>query len=109
METKTTTASVRIALSHNYSTFEVTMNLDNQNGIDKSDIENARKECQELAQAAVNEYRATPGLNAKQELQRVENKVKEIKKMMEKEPEKVDPKAVEEIQKLPEYSSKKSK
>lgn len=108
MNTKITTASVRIALSHQYSTFEVAMNLENTEGISSEDIESARKTAQKLANDAVNEYKNLPNSNPKIELQRVEQKIKEIKKMVEKEPEPVDPKVIEEIKNLPSYESKKA-
>lgn len=109
METIITTASVRIALSHQYSTFEVAMNLENPIGISSDDIKKARECAQKLANEAVNEYKQLPGGNAKVELARVEQKIKDIKKMVEKEPEPIDPKVVEEIKNLPPYSSTKSK
>jgi len=108
-ETKITTANVRIMLSHNYSNFEVQMNLVNENGISKEEIDNARKDCQQLATMAVNEYKTLPSLNPKTEILRVENKIAEIKKMVEeKKPEVLlDPKEVETIKKMPLYKPKK--
>lgn len=108
METKVTTASVRIALSHQYSTFEVAMNLENTDGITEQEIENVRKSAQKLANDAVNEYRNMPNSNPKIELQRVEQKINDIKKMIGKEPEKVDPKVIEAVEKLPLYSDAKT-
>lgn len=103
------TASVRVMLSHNYSNFEVSMNIENENGIEVTDIDEARKQCQSLATAAVAEYKALPGLNPKVELQRVENKLAEIKKLVTaKEPEPVDPKEVAKIESLPLYQGKKA-
>lgn len=107
METKITLATVRIALSHAYSTFEISAQLENPEGINTNDIEKARKDCQSLASASVAEYKAQPNANPKVELQRVENKLAEIKKMVEKQPEKVDPIEVAKIEKLPLYSETK--
>lgn len=110
METKITTASVRIALSHNYSTFEVAVNLENENGISIEDIDNARKQSQLLATNAVNEYKGSAIQNPKIEIQRIEKKLDELKKLTGNTDEVVDPKAVAEIQSLPAYiDTKKAK
>lgn len=109
MKTKITTASVRIALSHQYSTFEVALNLENPEGINETDIKTARVTAQSLANEAVNEYKNLPNSNPKIELQRVEQKIKDIKKMVEsKEPEKFDPEEIAKVEALPLYQGKTS-
>lgn len=56
MSTVITTASVRVMQSFNYSNFEVSMNLENPDGIPKGDIDEARIQCQALTNKAVKEY-----------------------------------------------------
>jgi len=110
-QTKITTASIRIALAFQYSTFEVSLNLDNPNGILKSEIELARIDCQSLANNALNEYKALPSQNPKEELKKIENKVAQLKELVNgKQPEKEpDPKEIAEIEKLPLYQPKQAK
>jgi|GEM_PF-3802543 hypothetical protein len=108
--TKITTASIRIALSHNYNTFEVSAQLENLNGITNSDIESTRKDIQALATSAVNDYKGQPNQNPKVELQRIENKLNDIKKLVnEKQPEKEaeDPKEVTKVEAMPLYTDVK--
>lgn len=106
VETKVTTASVRIMLSHSYCNFEVSMELNNENGIQSNEIELARIDCQKLAQDAVNEYKKAPNANPKEELKRVEKKIEEIKSSISEKvngKEITDPKEIEQIEKLPLY------
>ena len=56
-QTKIKTASVKVMLSYDYSHFEANMGLENENGIDIKDIDNARKMCQRLADKAVGQYK----------------------------------------------------
>lgn len=107
METKITTASIRIALSYQYSTFEVSAQLENENGITNEDIAKVRKDIQLLATEAVNEYRIHPNVNAKDEVKKLENKVKELKAIVAPEKEVKDNATTEEIEKLPLYKTKK--
>lgn len=107
METKITTASVRIALSHNYSIFEVALNLENEQGISPSEIEKARVHAQQLALGAVNDYKGTITLPPKEELQRVQTRLNEISKLVDKKEKPVDPKEVQQIESLPLYQPKK--
>lgn len=108
METKITTASVRIALSHAYSTFEVSAQLENENGISNEDIAKVRKDIQKLATDAVNEYRIHPNVNAKEEVIKLENKVKELKQIVTPEKEIKDNATTGEIENLPLYKNKKA-
>lgn len=99
-----TTASVRIALAHNYSTFEVSMNLENPEGVTQTDIDKARLDCQTLATQSVNEYKSVASGNVKQEIESIENRLKGLKQMLGKQlPEVTDPKEIEKIEKMPVY------
>lgn len=109
-ETKITTANIRIALSHQYSTFEISAQLENPEGVTTKDIENARQVVQALANDALNEYKRTPNQNPTEELKRIEKKLEEIKKLTGNSDEVVDPKEVAAIQSLPAYTEiKKAK
>jgi hypothetical protein len=57
METVLKTASVKIMLSYDYSHFEVAMSIENEAGLALADIDNARKDCQRLADKAVSQYK----------------------------------------------------
>jgi hypothetical protein len=57
MGTKIKNASVKVMLSYDYSHFEASMSLENDNGLTMTDIDNARKSCQRLADKAVGQYK----------------------------------------------------
>lgn len=57
MKTIKTTASVKIMLSYDYSHFEINMGIQNDEGVSIKDIDNARKDCQRLADKAVSQYK----------------------------------------------------
>ena len=57
METKVKSASVKVMLSYDYSHFEASMQLENDNGLSLKDIDDARKRCQRLADKAVGQYK----------------------------------------------------
>lgn len=57
MQTKTTSASVRILRSHDYNHFETSMHLENEQGISVEEIEQARKKCAMLCDQAVDQYK----------------------------------------------------
>lgn len=65
METKIKSASVKVMLSYDYSHFEASMSLENDNGISVPEIDSARKNCQRLADKAVAQYK-TAKANAAQ-------------------------------------------
>lgn len=65
METKITTASVKVMLSYDYSHFEASMSLENEGGLSMKDIDNARKDCQRLADKAVAQYKKAKSFAAK--------------------------------------------
>lgn len=60
--TKITTASVRVNQTFNYSNFEVSMTLENPEGIDNTEITKALADCQDLASGAVAEYKVKAGV-----------------------------------------------
>lgn len=57
METKIKNASVKVMLSYDYSHFEASMSLENDNGLTSKEIDSARKDCQRLADKAVAQYK----------------------------------------------------
>ena len=57
MQTKIKTASVKVMLSYDYSHFEANMGLENEEGIELHEVDNARKMCQRLADKAVSQYK----------------------------------------------------
>ncbi len=57
METIIKSASVKVMLSYDYSHFEASMSVENENGLTMSDIDDARKKCQRLADKAVGQYK----------------------------------------------------
>lgn len=57
METKIKTASVKVMLSYDYSHFEASISLENDNGLSVKEIDAARKDCQRLADKAVAQYK----------------------------------------------------
>ena len=57
MTTKIKTASVKVMLSYDYSHFEASMALENEDGIELHEVDNARKMCQRLTDKAVGQYK----------------------------------------------------
>ena len=57
METKIKNASVKVMLSYDYSHFEASMSVENDNGLTVKEIDAARKDCQRLADKAVAQYK----------------------------------------------------
>lgn len=57
MDTIIKNSSVKVMLSYDYSHFEASMSLENENGIQLHEVDNARKMCQRLADKAVNQYK----------------------------------------------------
>lgn len=64
-ETKIKSASVKVMLSYDYSHFEASMALENDNGLSMVEIDNARKNCQRLADKAVYQYKVAKSQAAK--------------------------------------------
>lgn len=85
--TKTTLSTVRILLSHDYCHFEVSKQIEGDN-ITQVEIDNARKDCQRLADKAVGQYKtakteATKSLSSDRERQQLEIEVTGIKQRPE--------------------------
>lgn len=83
METKVKSASVKVMLSYDYSHFEASMSLENDNGLSVQDIDNARKNCQRLADKAVAQYKTAKASAASRSdgqyrIQNFENECKRI-------------------------------
>lgn len=84
METRIKTASVKVMLSYDYSHFEASMALENDNGLSLGDIDNARKDCQRLADKAVSQYKkakefASKRNDGKYQMQNFESECMKIK------------------------------
>lgn len=84
METIIKSASLKVMLSHDYSHFEAAMTIENENGLSLKDIDEARKNCQRLADKAVGQYKTAKSEAIKQtgtdyERQQLEREVREIK------------------------------
>jgi len=58
------TASVKVMLSYDYSHFEAAMSIENDNGLSMQEIDEARKNCQRLADKAVGQYKTAKSLAA---------------------------------------------
>ena len=107
-----TTATIRVMLSHAYCNFEAIINLENPDGVSNDDIEKARIDCQAIAIAGVNDHKANPLMNPKEELKRIENKLTELKKHMgriEADEPPVDPEEIKAIESLPLYDASAGK
>lgn len=65
MSTIVKTASVKVMLSYDYSHFEASMSLENDEGLSMKDIDDARKSCQRLADKAVGQYKTAKQAAAK--------------------------------------------
>jgi hypothetical protein len=64
-ETIVKTASVKVMLSYDYSHFEASMSVENEGGLSIKDIDDARKNCQRLADKAVGQYKTSKSQAAK--------------------------------------------
>lgn len=86
METKTKTASVKVMLSYDYCHFEASMALENDNGLSMKEIDNARKNCQRLADKAVGQYKTAKEAAAKRQdgKYQMDNFESECKKILAK-------------------------
>lgn len=65
MSTIIKTASVKVMLSYDYSHFEACMSVENESGLSLKDIDDARKNCQRLADKAVAQYKTAKAAAAK--------------------------------------------
>lgn len=64
MDTIIKNASVKVMLSYDYSHFEASMSLENDNGLTLKEIDSARKDCQRLADKAVSQYKVAKSMAA---------------------------------------------
>jgi hypothetical protein len=86
------------------------MTLENENGISTPEINSARVECQELAMAAVEQYKVKPPVDSKKEIDRIERELKQIKATTTEKPalkSNDTPEAIAEVESLPLYNAKK--
>lgn len=56
-ETILKNASVKVMLSYDYSHFEASMSLENEGGLSMKELDEARKNCQRLADKAIRQYK----------------------------------------------------
>lgn len=99
-------ASVKIMLSYDYSHFETSMSLENQDGVTKDEVDFARKECQRLCDKAVFQYKKAKEFAAKRtdgvyQMQNFEAEVKRIQAKDEHD------RTLKEIGMLKEYTDQK--
>lgn len=88
MTTKIKNASVKVMLSYDYSHFEASMSLENDNGLEPIEIDEARKTCQRLADKAVAQYKvakanAANRSNAGYQMRNFEDECKRIQQKPE--------------------------
>lgn len=57
MSTVIKSASVKVMLSYDYSHFEASMALENENGVTIKEMDDARKDCNRLANKAIAQYK----------------------------------------------------
>ena|SRR3990167_10801826 len=84
MKTIIKTASVKVMQSYNYCHFEASMTLENDEGLENKDIDDARKVCQRLTDKAVNQYQiakdwAAKRSDGKYQMKNFEEECKKIK------------------------------
>jgi hypothetical protein len=110
---KTIQATVKVMLSYDYCHFEISKTIEGddaghgyQNDLTQKDIDDARKDCQRLADKAVGQYRtakemATKRLGNSYERMQLEKEVREIK---QKKDEFVTPEDKAKIKTLEDYN-----
>jgi hypothetical protein len=106
METKIKNASVKVMLSYDYSHFEATMALDNDNGLTMHEIDEARKSCQRLADKAVAQYKKAKEMAQKRNDgdYAMRNFEAECKRIMDK---KEEDRTIKEIAMLKQYQNER--
>ena len=77
-------ASVKVMLSYNYNHFESSMVIENEDGLDFTEIDESRKICQRLCDKAVGQYKiakdlAAKRINAKYDKEKFVKEVESIK------------------------------
>lgn len=100
--TKVKSASVKVMLSYDYSHFEASMSLENDNGLSVQEIDSARKDCQRLANKAVAQYKTAKEMAAKRSdgQYRMDNFESECRKIKQKDEQ---DRTVKEIAMLKQY------
>ena len=80
------TASVKVMLSYDYSHFEASMSIENEFGLMMSEIDEARKNCQRLADKAVSQYKKAKKMAADRSdgEYKMQNFESQCKKIMQK-------------------------
>ena len=58
------TVTVKVMNSYDYCHFEVALGLRNDDGIEKIDVDNARKDCQRLVDKAIKQYKIAKNMAA---------------------------------------------
>lgn len=87
MSSKIKSASVKVMLHYDYSYFEASMSLGNDDGISIEEIDNARKSCQRLSDKAVAQYKVSNQKAASHtdNLHKIENFKNQCEKILKKE------------------------
>jgi len=80
--------SIKVMLSYDYCHFESSMSLENESGVQKSEIDSARKDCMRLCDKAVSQYKiakemATLRQNGKYKMHNFEQECKKIEMIPE--------------------------
>lgn len=102
METIIKSASVKVMLSYDYCHFEALMTVENESGLTMRDVDDARKDCQRLADKAVSQYKTAKQMAAKRsdgeyQMRNFEDECKRIQKKDEQD------RTVKEIAMLKQY------
>ena len=106
MSTIVKSASVKVMLSYDYCHFEASMSLENDNGIEILEVDNARKDCQRLAYKAAGQYKtakeaAAKRIDGKYQMQSFQSQCEQIKKKDEHD------RTLKEIAMLKQYEDEK--
>ena len=77
-------ATVKVMLSYNYNHFEASIALENEDGLEVKDIDDARKDCNRLCDKAIIQYQQAKTIENKRankvsEKRQLEREVAEIK------------------------------
>lgn len=99
-------ASVKVMLSYDYSHFEASMSVENEDGLSMVDIDEARKNCQRLADKAVGQYKKAKQMAAQRTdgQFKMQNFLNEIKKIEAKEE---GDRTINEVAMLKQYQDEK--
>lgn len=87
MNTKTKEASVKIMLSYNYCHFEISKTIEGDE-LTQADIDEARKDCQRLADKSVKQYQLAKSIeNRRVQLQSEKRQLEQEVKWIKEKPE----------------------